>query len=141
MTGMTTQPQPPVAVTPPLPNRRNAELLLLCFATAITAVAFALVQADQERDISWQLINYAIVFLALFTGAHLAIRRYAPYADPLLLPVVALLNGLGLVMIHRLQLDDSLGGGAIRPSANLQVLWTLLGVAAFAAVLIALRDH
>ncbi len=141
MTGMSTQPQPPVAVTPPLPNRRNAELLLLGFATVITAAAFALVQADQERDISWQLINYATGFFALFAGAHLAIRRYAPYADPLLLPVVALLNGLGLVMIHRLHLDDSLGGGTARPSANLQVLWTLLGVSAFAFVLIALKDH
>ena len=36
-------------------------------------------------------------------GAHLAVRRFAPYADPLLLPLAALLNGLGIVMIYRLQ--------------------------------------
>jgi hypothetical protein len=29
---MTTQPQSPVTVTPPLPNRRNSELFLLGFA-------------------------------------------------------------------------------------------------------------
>jgi cell division protein FtsW (lipid II flippase) len=138
---MTTQPQPPVAVMPPLPNRRNAELLLLCFATVITAAAFALVQADQERGVHWELFNYAAGFLALFAAAHLAIRRYAPYADPLLLPIVALLNGLGLVMIHRLDLNDSLGGATVRPSANPQVLWTLIGVGAFAFVVISLKDH
>jgi cell division protein FtsW (lipid II flippase) len=138
---MTTQPQPPVAVIPSLPNRRNSELLLLCFATLITVAAFALVQADQERGVDWELLNYAAGFLALFTAAHLAIRRYAPYADPLLLPVVALLNGLGLVMIHRLDLDDSMGGSSARLSADPQILWTLVGVAAFAFVVIALKDH
>jgi hypothetical protein len=136
---MTTQPQPPVAVTPPLPNRRNAELLLLCFAAVITSAAFAIVQADQERRVSWQLISYAAGFLAVFACAHLAIRRYAPYADPLLLPIVALLNGLGLVMIHRLDIDDRLTGASAR--ANPQILWTLVGVGAFAFVVIWLRDH
>ncbi|MBV9351410.1 MAG: cell division protein FtsW, partial [Mycobacterium sp.] len=96
---MTTQPQPPVAVTPPLPNRRNAELVLLCFATAVTAVALLIVQANQERELHWDLAGYVLAFLTLFVFAHMAIRRFAPYADPLLLPVVALLNGLGLVMI------------------------------------------
>jgi cell division protein FtsW (lipid II flippase) len=137
---MTTQPQPPVTVTPSLPNRRNAELLLLCFATVITAAAFAIVQANQERSLSWQLLNYAVGFLVVFALAHLAIRRYAPYADPLLLPVVALLNGLGLVMIHRLDLDERLAQTG-RTVTNPQILWTLFGVGAFAAVVIALKDH
>ena len=137
---MTTQPQPPVTVTPSLPNRRNAELLLLCFATVITAVAFAIVQANQERAPSWQLLNYAVGFLVVFAVAHLAIRRYAPYADPLLLPVVALLNGLGLVMIHRLDLDERLAQTG-RTVTNPQILWTLVGVGAFAAVVISLKDH
>src|ERR1700758_3263368 len=129
---MTTQPQPPVTVTPSLPNRRNAELLLLCFATVITVAAFAIVQATQERGISWQLLNYAAGFLAVFGVAHLAIRRYAPYADPLLLPIVALLNGLGLVMIHRLDLANgpTTSGAVQGPSANQQMLWTLVGGAA-----------
>ena len=29
-------------------------------------------------------------------------RRFAPWADPLLLPLAALLNGLGIVMTYRL---------------------------------------
>ena len=138
---MTTQPQPPVTVTPSLPNRRNAELLLLCFATVITTAAFAIVQANQERGINWQLLTYAAGFLAVFAVAHLAIRRYAAYADPLLLPIVALLNGLGLVMIHRLDLDERLAEGSGRAVTSPQILWTLVGVGAFAFVVIWLKDH
>jgi cell division protein FtsW (lipid II flippase) len=137
--GMITQP--PVAVTPPLPNRRNAELLLLCFAAGITAAALVIAQANQERGLRWNPVDYAAGFLALFAWAHLAIRRFAPYADPLLLPVVALLNGLGLVMIHRLDLAGRLTDGSARPNANLQILWTLLGVAAFTFVVVWLKDH
>jgi cell division protein FtsW (lipid II flippase) len=137
---MTTQPQPPVAVKPPMPTRRNAELLLLCFATVITAAAFVIVEANQDRGLHWDLITYAVAFLAPFAVAHLAIRRYAPYADPLLLPVVALLNGLGLVMIHRLNLPEGVSDSE-HPGANQQMLWTILGVAAFATVLTLLKDH
>jgi cell division protein FtsW (lipid II flippase) len=140
---MSTQPQAPVTVVPPLPNRRNAELFLLVFAAVITTVALLIVEANQEQGVSWDLLQYTLGFLALFGAAHLAVRRFAPYADPLLLPVVAVLNGLGLVMIHRLDLaEGALGtGGARGPSANQQMLWTLVGVVAFCLVVGFLTDH
>jgi cell division protein FtsW (lipid II flippase) len=136
---MTTPAQSPVALTPPLPNRRNSELLLLGFATLITVVALLIVETNQEQGLSWDLVTYTLSYLALFVGAHLAIRRFAPFADPVLLPVVALLNGLGLVFIHRL--DLSANGNADGPGASQQMLWTLVGVAAFAAVVVLLKDH
>jgi cell division protein FtsW (lipid II flippase) len=138
---MTTQVQPPVAVTPPLPTRRNSELLLLCFAALITVAALLIVEANQERGLRWDLTGYGLVFLAVFGSAHLAIRRFAPYTDPLLLPIVALLNGLGLVMIHRLDLVSNELSGRHHPSATQQLLWTLVGVAAFALVVTFLKDH
>ena len=140
---MSTQPQAAVTVAPPLPNRRNAELFLLAFAAVITTVALLIVETTQEQGLRWDLAQYTLGFLVLFGGAHLAVRRFAPYADPLLLPVVALLNGLGLVMIHRLDLaEGSSGTGATRgPSADQQMLWTLLGVVAFTLVVVFLTDH
>jgi len=138
---MTTQVQPPVAVTPPLPTRRNAELLLLCFAALITVAAFMIVEANQQRGLRWSLISYGLIFVVVFGSAHLAIRRFAPYTDPLLLPIVALLNGLGLVMIHRLDLVNSELSGRRHPSATQQMLWTVVGVAAFALVVTFLKDH
>ncbi|WP_299558307.1 FtsW/RodA/SpoVE family cell cycle protein [uncultured Mycolicibacterium sp.] len=140
---MTTQPQSPVTVPPPLPTRRNAELFLLGFATVITAVALLLVELNQERGLSWALLQYMAAYLALFLAAHLVVRRFAPYADPLLLPVVALLNGLGLVLIHRLDLaeHDLTGVAPSGPGASQQMLWTLAGVVAFALVVALLGDH
>lgn len=138
---MTTQLQPVVTVTPPLPTRRNAELLLLGFAAVITVAALAIVEANQERNFRWYLAGYGLIFWSLFASAHLAIRRFAPYTDPLLLPIVALLNGLGLVMIHRLDLVDNDVTGHHHTSAAQQMLWTLVGVAAFVLVMTVLKDH
>jgi cell division protein FtsW (lipid II flippase) len=138
---MTTRLQPPVAVTPPLPTRRNAELLLLCFAALITVAALLIVEANQHRGLRWNLTGYGLIFLFVFGSAHLAIRRFAPYTDPLLLPIVALLNGLGLVMIHRLDLVNNELSGHRHPSATQQMLWTVVGVAAFALVVTFLKDH
>jgi cell division protein FtsW (lipid II flippase) len=138
---MTTQLQPPVAVTPPLPTRRNAEVLLLCFAAVITVSALLIVEANQDRTLRWNVISYGLVFLLVFGSAHLAVRRFAPYADPLLLPIVALLNGLGLVMIHRLDLVNNRLSGRQHPSASQQMLWTLIGVVVFALVVTFLKDH
>lgn len=136
---VTTIPQSPVRIAPQLPTRRNAELGLLCFATLITGIALLIVEANQEHGLSWDLATYTAAFLVLFLLAHLAVRKYAPYADPLLLPVVALLNGLGLVLIHRLDLVPGISSDA--PSANQQMMWTLLGVLGFAVVVIFVSDH
>ena len=105
----------PDATEPRVPTRRRAELGLLVFAVAIVFAAEAIVEATRDGSINGHLLIYSIVPLAAGVIAHLVIRRVAPYADPLLLPIVVLLNGLGLVMIHRLDLglkqqsDDGTG--------------------------------
>ena len=71
---------------------------------------------------------------------HLVLRWRAPYADPLLLPIATLLNGLGLVMIHRLDLAHGAHRHR-RPARCSQLIWTALGVVIAVVVLIVLRDH
>jgi len=138
---MSTQPQLPITVAPQAPARRNTELTLLCFATLITFVALLIVEANQEQGIRWDIASYMLAYLTLFICAHLTIRRFAPYADPVLLPVVALLNGLGLVLIHRLDLiGDAQSSIPPDPTNEQQMLWTLVGVVGFALVVIFLRD-
>jgi cell division protein FtsW (lipid II flippase) len=85
--------------------------------------------------------------LLLLTGmAHLIVRRWAPYADPVILPIVVTLNGLGLAMIHRLDLAKAeaarQGGEAIpRAAAPAQLTWMVVGVTLFVFVLILVPDY
>ncbi|QIS07971.1 cell division protein FtsW [Nocardia arthritidis] len=141
-------PSPPggFAPAPPPSTRRNVELLLLGGAAVITTISLILVEASQEQEITWEIAKYGCAYLGLFGVAHLAVRRFAPFADPLLLPIAALLNGLGLVLIHRLDLADEQDAvfnslPMPNPDANQQVWWTALGVVVFGVVLIVLRDY
>jgi len=129
-----------------IPTRRTTELVMLIFAVLVVVAAEAAVEAAQDGHLSSRLATYAAVPIIVAIITHLVIRRVAPYADPLLLPVVVLLNGLGLVMIHRLDLGlrtyDKQNGitypGAQAPT---QVVWTALGVLLFVALIVIVRDH
>ena len=116
-------------------RRRGAELFLLVLALAVGAGAYAAVGLGVEGTIPANMIGYAGWLAALVIAAHVVIRIAAPYADPVLLPVVAALNGLGLAVIHRLDLatDTSF--------ARQQLIWMTLGVVLFILTLLFLRDH
>ena len=135
----------PAPATAPATGR-NIELVLLAFAAVIVTGALVLVQANQERELTTDLLVIGAAYLALFTAAHLAVRRFAPYADPLILPAVALLNGLGLVMIHRIDLAKA--ARAVERAREVptalwtrQVAWTAVGLVLFVGVLWLVRDH
>ena len=130
----------------PLPTGRGIELVLLAFAALLVTGALVLVEANQEQELRPALFYVGVAYLALFTAAHFAVRRFAPYADPLILPCVALLNGLGLVMIHRLDLakiDQATALGRELPTELVyrQIAWTAIGLVLFVAVLGLVRDH
>ena len=88
----------------PMPRgRRRTELVMLAFAVAVVLLAYIAASLGLRDKLPSGLPMYILVFALCMVGAHLAVRRFAPYADPLLLPLAALLNGLGIVMIYRLQ--------------------------------------
>ncbi|MEU0880047.1 FtsW/RodA/SpoVE family cell cycle protein [Lentzea sp. NPDC005914] len=127
------------------PTRRGTELVMLAFAAGIVTLALILVELNQERSLSLRILWLGLAYLALFGAAHLAVRRWAPYADPAILPCVALLNGLGLVVIHRIDLAlegvPFPDGSVWDPVAFKQVIWTGIGLLLFAATLKFLSDH
>ncbi len=129
-----------------VPTRRNVELLLLVFAVLIVVAAEAAVEATRDGHLSHRLFTYAAVPIAIGVITHLVIRKVAKFADPLLLPIVVLLNGLGLVMIHRLDLGmqqkaEQYGQTFEGAAAPTQVVWTAMGVALFIALIVLIRDH
>jgi cell division protein FtsW (lipid II flippase) len=129
-----------------IPTRRNTELVLLVFAVLIVVAAEASVEAARDGHVSTRPLTYAAVPILIGLVTHLVIRKVARYADPLLLPIVVLLNGLGLVMIHRLDLGlkqraEENGPSFAGAQAPTQVLWTAIGVALFILILLFVRDH
>ena len=127
-------------------GRRRTELAMLVFAVALVLFAYANVGLSMTGKIPAGIVAYGLAFALLMLVAHLAIRWLAPWADPLMLPLAALLNGLGIVMIYRLQQSgrDGNSGRVISTMSTslttLQVIWSTVGVAAFIAVLALVRE-
>jgi cell division protein FtsW (lipid II flippase) len=127
-------------------GRRRTELLMLAFAVGVVLFAYASVGFGLNGKLPAGLAEYGLAFAVIVLMAHLAVRRLAPWADPLLLPLAALLNGLGIVMIYRLQASGRGGNPGIQISTitpsttTAQVLFSALGIAAFIAVLVFIRD-
>jgi peptidoglycan glycosyltransferase len=116
------------------PRRRNTELGLLVMVVVIIGAAYVLASLGSEKKIPLDIGPFLLVVLGLMMFAHLVVRRLAPDADPILLPVAALLNGLGYVMVA--SLAEANGNTKL---AGLQSLWTAVGIAAFVTVLFLVR--
>jgi cell division protein FtsW (lipid II flippase) len=127
-------------------GRRSTELAMLIFAVGVVLFAYASAGLGLNGKVPAGLVGYGLAFAVIVGIAHVAVRRYAPFADPLLLPLAALLNGLGIVMIYRLQLSGRNGNpgnviSTLGSSATAdQVLYSALGVGAFVAVLAFIKD-
>ncbi|MFZ1286180.1 MAG: FtsW/RodA/SpoVE family cell cycle protein [Candidatus Phosphoribacter sp.] len=119
--------------------RRGTELLLLFFALAIVLLAWVDTEIANRGAVPAGLATIGGGLLAVVLLMHLVVRWKAPYADPLLLPIATLLNGLGLVMIHRL--DLAAGNFGFEGDAFRQLIWTGISVTVAAGVLWLLRDH
>ncbi|HEY4378263.1 MAG TPA: FtsW/RodA/SpoVE family cell cycle protein, partial [Acidimicrobiales bacterium] len=109
--------------------RRNAELGLIVLAVAITGGAYTLGSLGITASVPGNIGPFLGVICVLMIASHLAVRRLAPNADGLLLPIAALLNGIGYVFIARLKPD----------LAGKQAAWTAVGVLAFIVTLALIR--
>ncbi len=110
---------------------RNRELVNLLVACLLTGIGFTSVYAARQSEISTASLSYAALLLGLYLAAHVVTRLSLPAADPYLLPVIALLTGIGLTMIYRVE-----PGLALR-----QGLWIVVGVAGYAACSLLVRDY
>lgn len=134
MSATTTDAPPPLVL---LPKRRGVELSLLIGAVLISVYGYTEVGLAKNGAVPPGAAGYGAGLGVLALLAHVAVRARAPYADPLLLPIAVLLNGLGLVLIYRLDLEPVLGA----EGAPTQLVWSTLGIGLFIAVVLVLRDH
>ncbi|HLT60588.1 MAG TPA: FtsW/RodA/SpoVE family cell cycle protein, partial [Microlunatus sp.] len=118
-------------------KRRWVELLLIVLALAIGIGAYALVDYNITGRLGDFFPLHAGALLGFGLAAHLVVRFRLPYADPVIVPCALALNGLGLAMIHRIDLanDPPIFG------ARTQLIWTALGILLFVVCAAVIRDH
>jgi cell division protein FtsW (lipid II flippase) len=115
--------------------RRNTELGLILLGTLVVVGAYVLASLADDASIPANIGPFLGVVLGLQLVAHIAVRRLAPEADGMLLPIAGLLNGLGYVFIVRL--DEARADP--RGLAGLQSAWAAVGIVAFIATLVVVR--
>ena len=111
---------------------RNRELSLLILGLIVGCGALALVALARDSDEVTESLPFVIPLAIGYLVTHVLVRKLAPRSDPLILPIVAVLNALGLAAIYRLSPDES--GPA-------QVTWTAVGLIAFVLTLLIVRDY
>lgn len=111
-------------------TRRNLELLLLCVAAPVVIVLFGMLAVNSGEDLSLASLGVPLGIFGAFAIAHLVVRRFAPGADPAILPITFALSGVGIAFVTRLAPEL-----AVR-----QVMWLYLGIACMVAVLVLLKS-
>ena len=117
-------------------GRRRSELSLGLLVIAVTVGGYILVALANGPKLPPNVAILLAWVFGLYLVAHLAVRRFAPAADGTLLPLAAMLNGIGFVMIARLA-----GAGRDYPQqARVQSVWVAIGIVVFVVTLIVVRD-
>ncbi|NUT22870.1 MAG: FtsW/RodA/SpoVE family cell cycle protein [Hamadaea sp.] len=141
---------PPVAAPPAAGKRarraRRTELILLVLGMIVVVGYLAAAEANLLGTITPDFWVPAGILGVIYGGMHLVIRLRAPYADPVILPVVATLNSLGVVFLRRLDLGGVKTGeradySILAGEGGRQLLWTAIAVTMAAVLLWFLTDH
>lgn len=111
-------------------TRRNIELALLCIAAPLAILLFAMIALNQGEQLGWASLGVPVGIFASFIVAHLAIRKFAPGADPGILPISFALSSIGIAFVTRLAPEL-----AIR-----QVGWLFLGIVFMVLVIVFMRN-
>ncbi|MEL4319375.1 FtsW/RodA/SpoVE family cell cycle protein [Leifsonia sp. YIM 134122] len=123
-----------------LPQKmRNLELALLIVACAINAIAVVLVQFGALGHVDLTLVFLGAVLSGLVVALHIVMRFVAREADPFLLPIATLLNGLGIAMIYRIDIAD--GHDGWDSAAVRQIVWSAIAILSAIAVMLVIRNH
>ena len=110
-------------------SARNRELVNLLLAALVGSAAFGSAWIGSTGEVSYDWLVWIGVIAGVYLAAHVATRVTVPFADPALLPLAAVLTGVGLTVIYRLDPADG----------RRQAVWVAVGVLVFAAALFWLR--
>ncbi len=119
------------------------EFGLLIIAITIIFLSWELVEIGVKESSniagSNPLTLISLLLIIVVFATHLGIRKIAPHADPLIFPIAVLLNGLGVVMIHRI--DYALIENEQIAQAKNQLILSLAGLMLMLLTLGTLKNH
>ncbi|MDH6131767.1 cell division protein FtsW (lipid II flippase) [Kitasatospora sp. MAA4] len=127
-------------------RRRNLELALVAFAVVVSLYGYIDANLAMNNKLPKGLLVYGVSFSLLALVMHLAVRRFARYADPLILPCAVMLSGLGMVLLNRLDQSYAIvhaakGDYQKLPAAPSQVMWLYIAVFAAIALIVLVKHH
>ncbi|GAA1618501.1 FtsW/RodA/SpoVE family cell cycle protein [Leucobacter chromiireducens] len=115
------------------------ELSLLLFAIAVGVAAVIIIDMTVNGAVTATLLPSGALFIIALLALHFTIRKVTPDADPLIMPIAAFLNVVGVAMIYRIDLaNDLTGWGA---DSVRQLVWSTVAVVAAIVVLALIRNH
>ncbi|MEO6826434.1 MAG: FtsW/RodA/SpoVE family cell cycle protein [Microbacteriaceae bacterium] len=118
---------------------RNLELALLIVASGVNASAIVLVQLGALGHVDATLLYFGAGLSALVFALHITMRYLAPAADPFLLPIATVLNGIGIAEIYRIDIAE---GDAGWESAGVrQIVWSAIAIVIAILVMVLIRNH
>jgi len=120
-------------------RQRNLELLLLLAALGLSAGALALVELGAVGELDGGMFALVAIPAALVLVLHLVERVVAPEGDPFVVPIATFLTGLGIAMIHRLDIAEGYAGWSAYGVR--QIIWAVIAIVVAIAGLVLVRNH
>jgi cell division protein FtsW (lipid II flippase) len=112
----------------------------LLFAIGLNAFELIQVELSTLKKLTPDFWLYFGPLALSALALHLVLRLRAREADPLILPIVVTLNGLGLAEIYRLDIA-AIANKQTELFAEKQVIWTVVAMALAAAVIMYVPNH
>ncbi|WBU39395.1 FtsW/RodA/SpoVE family cell cycle protein [Homoserinibacter sp. YIM 151385] len=112
---------------------------MLVISILLAGAALLLVQLGAQGQPDAGMLAAFGLLAALVLVVHIVLRVTAPDADPFLVPIAFLLNGVGIAEISRIDIAEGLLGwdaAAVR-----QIVWAVIAIVAAVAVLLVVRNH
>ena len=111
-------------------SRRATELLLLGIAAVIVMIMYGMLVVTSGLELSLSNVLIPVGIIVAFLIAHFSVRKLTPSADPVILPIVLVLTGIGITFIMRLAPDLALR----------QVMWLFAGVICMIITLVIVKN-
>ena len=130
-----------VTISPPR-SRPLVELLLLVLAIAAGLGGYILTSLNRTDALPANIGMHAAILVVFAIVADLGVRKLAPHADPVILPMAVGLTGIGLAMIYRLDMSYKIMNDSLPPESQYpivgikQLIFVAVGLVAAAVILI-----